>query len=435
MQNVDYAAATAASRETNVSVLELSNDQQTALDSICRWFTDAYSSQVFVLAGYAGTGKSTLIQYAVKALGLDPKLDVAYLAYTGKAASVLRIRGCNGQTIHSFQYRLLEQDEKTRKLRFVRKNVDTMFIKLVIVDEISMVSGYILEDLISSGIKILMVGDPCQLPPVSNNDPELNAPRGICGTEYLQKPNALLTNIHRQAVQNPILALSQHIREGHMRFTPGQYADENGVNRLTIIHPDDFWNDASWLQYMTRCEQVLVGTNNTRRNVNATMRGLMGLTSEVDDLPVRGDKLICTYNNWDVPFVDSVGGVVDYVTNGSICVATSEIHNYDRRHRLFNVDLQSTVYPDAGIKSAVVSSQPFDNRAPKYIKLPTHIKQQLLQMDYGWAVTTHKAQGSEFDSVVVVDESQCFGESRSRWLYTAVTRASKYLTLVTRNTV
>jgi exodeoxyribonuclease V len=415
--------------------MELSLEQNHALQNMIKWFEDPNVGQIFTLAGYAGTGKSTLINYLLSSMALDMINEVAIMAYAGKAVSVLRTRGIStAMTIHRFLYELVKDDYKNNKLIFRLRDYVPPNLKLLIVDEVSMVPGYILEDLMATGVKLLLVGDPRQLPPIEQFDPKTKKPRGISGIEYLNRPNAILTQIHRQAANNPILELSQHIRDGHHSFVPGQYCDPDGNPRLTIINSTDFWFDDTWMDYMTRVEQVLVGTNKSRENINGIIRKRLGLVSTFENFPIAGDKLIITRNNWSIPVCDSGGGILDYITNGMMVDVPHSMRYeaYKKSRHLFYMDINVSNY-GVLMPNMCLASEAYEYNQNHKIHYPQDLRDTLIHSEYGWAITTHKAQGSQFETLMVFDESSVFGVSAQQWLYTAVTRARQSLVLVTPN--
>ena len=188
---------------------ELTPDQQDAEALIKERFFNL-GTQIFVCCGYEGTGKPVLIDHAVRALGLTPGKSAIFVAPTGKAASVLLRSGTPAGTVHSLIYTReedIEVDENgevisERFLRFVRKEKIDPEIKLIVVDETSMVSDEVLRDLLSYGVKCLFSGDPAQLPPVGGTNTLLTMP---CVT---------LTQIVRQEKDNPIVKLASLARAG-----------------------------------------------------------------------------------------------------------------------------------------------------------------------------------------------------------------------------
>ena len=201
----------------------LTPDQAEAAELIREWFFHL-NTQIFVLCGYAGTGKTFLVDYIVRDLGLKAGESAAFVAPTGKAASVLIRSGTPASTVHSLIYTReedIEVDENgeiisEQFLRFVRKEKIDSGIRLIVVDETSMVSDEVLRDLLSFGIKCLFCGDPAQLPPVGGTNTLLSMP---CVT---------LKQIVRQEENNPIIRLSARARAGKYL----EYGDYGGGTQI-----------------------------------------------------------------------------------------------------------------------------------------------------------------------------------------------------------
>ncbi len=360
-----------------------SPDQTRALDQVGRWLNGrGGKDQVFRLFGFAGTGKTTLARHVAE--GVEG--DVLFAAYTGKAALVMRSRGCpDARTIHSLIYRPreLESEEPSFELN---GDSDAAKAKLIVIDECSMVDDELGRDLLSFGRPVLVLGDPAQLPPVKG---------GGFFTE--SEPDAMLTQVHRQAAGDPIVRLSMIVREGG-RLEPGEYGQTRIIRRDQI--------DA---EAVTQADQVLVGLNRTRRLYNKRMRDLLGRTSST---PEPGDKLVCLRNDRKKGLLN--GGVWRVQT------ATG----------LRNGRLRMSVTPeeDPSAKPQRIGVVPafFEGED----EVPFSLRRNSDEFDFGYALTVHKAQGSQWDDVVLFDESFAFREHRNRWLYTGVTRAAKRLTIV-----
>ncbi|MCB1383609.1 MAG: ATP-dependent RecD-like DNA helicase [Notoacmeibacter sp.] len=374
--------------------MQFSPQQDEALKAVARWLKDG-RTPLFRLFGYAGTGKTTLARYFAEHVDGE----VQFAAFTGKAAQVLRSKGAtNARTIHSLIYRPRGEeevaDETTGKTSFaptfsLNRQSPVARAKLIIVDECSMVDEQLGRDLMSFGTPILVLGDPGQLPPISGGGFFTDA-----------EPDMLLTEIHRQARDNPIIAMALDVREGR-ELMYGDYGTAQVIAKGDVTQ--DLVLDA---------DQVLVGTNRTRRRYNMRLRELKGFTASY---PQAGDKLVCLRN-------DPAKGLL----NGSLWkVMTAS---------------RETVKP--GINILVTPEEDDPDRGAAKIKLlkaafedpeadiPWQTKKRFDDFDYGYALTVHKAQGSQWDNVVLFDESFAFRDTRERWLYTAITRAAERLTVV-----
>jgi exodeoxyribonuclease-5 len=364
-----------------------SPEQDAALQAVATWLKakpgQAGTPQVFRLFGYAGTGKTTLARHV--AAGSEGK--TLFAAFTGKAALVMRRKGCErASTIHSLIYKPRESGEPIPSFD-LWDDAPVSKASLIVIDECSMVDAELGRDLLSFGVPVLVLGDPAQLPPIQGGGFFTDA-----------APDAMLTEVHRQAKDNPIVRLSMDVREGRA-LAPGSYGDTQVVTR-----------DALDGERVVGADQVLVGRNATRRAYNARMRHRRGYQSE---LPAAGDKLVCLRNNKRKGLYN--GG----------------LWSVKERPRARRDILRMVLQPDEGFagKGVKVSVRPecFTGGIDA-IEWP--LRKRCDEFDYGYVLTVHKAQGSQWDDVVLFDESHAFGESRQRWLYTGVTRAAKRLTLV-----
>ena len=358
-----------------------SPQQDNALKEVSRWLKGK-GGQVFRLFGYAGTGKTTLARHLAE--NIDG--DVCFAAFTGKAALVMQARGCEGaRTIHSLIYRPTESDTEEPTFEL---NGDSAAAEanLIVIDECSMVDEELGRDLLSFGKPVLVLGDPAQLPPVKG---------GCFFTEA--DPDIMLTEVHRQAADNPIVRMSMEVREGG-RLEEGRYGESRVIRRADI--------DTATV---TEGDQILVGLNKTRRSYNRRMRELLGFKAIT---PEAGDKLVCLKN-------DRPKGLL----NGSLWRVKTTANL--RRGRL-----RMTIVPeeDQTRKAQRIGVVPQFFESDE--EVPFSLRKNSDEFDYGYALTVHKAQGSQWDHVVVFDESWAFREHRHRWLYTAITRASQRLTLV-----
>jgi exodeoxyribonuclease-5 len=318
---------------------------------------------------------------------------------------VLNRNGCPATTIHSLIYlpreksteRLVELrgelaaaktdderkrlttlvDEEKRNLRrpSFTLNLDSPLrnANLLVIDECSMVDQNMGHDLLSFGCRVLVLGDPAQLPPVRG---------GGFFTEG--RPDVLLTDIHRQARDNPIVDLATRIRKGE------QWVEHPAV-RFTKPSPD---------QAMA-ADQIIVGMNRTRHAVNRRMRQLH---RRLPALPVPGDKVVCVRNNHELG-----------IMNGATYQVIDAQH--DDAHSMIRLDTGQWVH---------VHPEGFTGQ-----EIELWRAQDAESFEYGYALTCHKSQGSQWDNVMVFDESWVFKRDAMRWLYTAVTRAAKQLTVVT----
>jgi exodeoxyribonuclease V len=371
-----------------------SPQQDQAIKAVKQWLADKRGPQIFRLFGYAGSGKTTLAKHMAEDVGGE----VLYMAFTGKAALVLRKKGCVGaSTIHSAIYKP-QEDPVTGHMEF-KLNPDSPVATagLVVVDEVSMVGEDLARDLLSFGSKVLVLGDPAQLPPVKGEGFFINA-----------QPDVMLTEVHRQAAENPIIRMSMDVREGR-GLAPGAYGTSQVIRRADI--------DRDQLRGMVMAaDQLLCGMNKTRQMFNNRIREIRELGGRIGSptlqTPVVGDRLVCLKNNrmkglfngglWDVDKVVRRPGRTDMLVS--------------------SVDEPGTI--------------PVDIQVPDQFFLGTEKdmdwreRKRADEFTYGYALTVHKSQGSAWDDVLVFDESSVFREDAAKHLYTAVTRAAERVTVV-----
>lgn len=403
-------------------MVELLTDDQIAADNLIKdWFENS-ERPIFVLAGYAGTGKTTLLKYTVtQTLNLVPDVSAAFVTPTGKAATVLIRSGIPATTLHKLIYQSIAEEQEielngkkitVEKLIFKRRENIDKSIKLIVLDEASMVSDEVLMDLAQFGVKILLCGDTAQLPPVEG----LNS--------YLSSPDFTLKSIVRQQLDNPIIALSEMARNG--RPIPyGRYGES------AVVIGKRFFTGMKRKSALLKADQIICGINKTRALINDEVRSMRGL----EELPQSGDKLICTQNNWGV-FID--GELRFNLVNGQIGTCYDPVYDLEKGigFMQFKPDFLEELSPEA---------MPFDigifmesnyryKRNDYFEKFDEDGNVSgaftLNRFEYGYCISCHKAQGSEFDNVVVFDESYAFKEDKNRWLYTAITRAKKKLVII-----
>lgn len=402
----------------------LSDDQKQVFEQVMKWY-DERTSNLLTLGGYAGTGKSTLVSILARELERagNREFRIAFCAYTGKAANVLKQKlhkaGIDADTwglhhyagtIHSLIYKPLA-DGNGAVYDWERKTVDEIadLYSLIVVDEASMVDAKMLEDLESYGLPILAVGDHGQLPPV----------KGV--STLMLEPELRLEQIHRQAADNPIIQLSQYIREN--RRLPENWASGDHVRFCTFdemfgllepLYATEDINDIAILTYK----------NATRQSMNYQAR-CMRNRKHMDLQPAEGDQFICLRNVHGTLF-NGMRGVLETTPQ------PHQRHWYNGRFFFPDDELE--------VEGAILSSQigrektfsDFDEIAvATNIQFNSWRKVGML-FDYGYALTVHKSQGSQFKHVFLMFErpGHASADDFARWLYTAATRARETLTIV-----
>ena len=364
-----------------------------------------------VISGYAGAGKTTLVKFIVKALNI-PEENLVYACFTGKAAQVLLKKGNkNVSTLH----KLLYMSKPLRSGGYMHIPRDTLApYRVVIIDECSMAPRKMIELLLQYPVYVIFLGDPFQLPPIDKED----------DNHLLDNPHVFLDEIMRQAKESEIIQISMAIREGR----PLPCFDGKDVK---IFNKSDL-SDGMLLW----ADQILCAKNETRIALNEKMRKLHGF----EGLPVPGDKLIVLKNYWDNISTPSM----DPLVNGTMGTIVDGYADW--------FELPQTLWPDGvnTFRGEFVSDtgENFGELIMDYNlvtdntkQLPWRVEYALLkahldelipkEVTYGYAITVHKAQGSQWDKVLVIEENFPFSrEEHARWLYTAVTRAADKLVLI-----
>jgi exodeoxyribonuclease-5 len=396
--------------------MEWTETQLDAINRVYEWYQNWRAQPVFRLFGYAGTGKTTMAKEIAAQIGGN----IHFAAFTGKAASVLRRHGCpTATTLHSLIYRPKDRSrerlrELQRQLRMIKEDDALLLVErariekqieeekkklkqpcfelnpdsiipecdLLIIDEVSMVNQRMGEDILSFKRPVLVLGDPGQLRPVFGAGFFTNC-----------KPDILLTEIHRQALDNPIVDLATRARTG--KAIPSADYGRAKVVRGNVKK-----------DVVKEYEQALCWRNSTRRDLNHRFRLLHGIE---DSFPVRGDRLVCLRNNHDRGLL-----------NGAIWTVDDDPYFSDDKLHLW-------IRSEEDVRQFVTChKQPFIGEdVPHW-----DIKEAEL-FDYGYALTVHKAQGSQWKSVILFDESGGMSASEKRcWLYTGITRAEEELLIV-----
>lgn len=362
------------------------------------------------IAGYAGTGKSTLINFIVDALNI-PKEKVCYIAYTGKAALVLKEKGCtNAMTAHRLLYQSYPRDDGTFYHK-VRRPIDGY--DLIVVDEISMLPEDMWDLLLSHGIHVIALGDPFQLPAITKNN------------NVLDHPHIFLDEIMRQAQESEIVRLTMSLRE----FKPLELTQGN---ELMVV---DF-KDLNTGMY-TWADQVIAATNATRRYINNTIRELK--FNVKDTMPIENDRVICLRNYWDHPSAMGdvmVNGSIGYLANPQEVQAPfirkaikADFLPEEYTDEDFNLSPIDLAFRDLNMDHQLLTEgEPTVNKK-NWKKIPKRYKP--FEFDYAYCITCWKAQGSEYNKVLVLEEGFPYDKiDHYKYLYTAATRAKEKLVIV-----
>lgn len=386
------------------------------------------SSRLLYIGGYAGVGKTTLIKYILEQLQIQPH-RATFCTYTGKAALVMSDKtGYDTSTVHSAIYHVAEDPLIPGRLIVQKKREpDLLYSRVVFLDEVSMIDKEMMADLLSYGVPIICFGDPFQLPPIG-------------GDAYFsddRRPDYMMTQITRNAIDSPIIWISKEIREGRGMPSSGSYDGGAWIGPRSLLSEEAYLGT----------DQILVGYNNTRVFYNDWMREKLGFAQRGDrSLPVMGEKLICLKNNKQF-------GVV----NGQLLTALDSGMWEDHSQMKFRMSLcdhgkwppelfdafqEAKGRPISSMKSTslgkgpslILRDQPcfaghlWDAKVPEEYQLHWTQLKETVELTFATAITVHKAQGSQFDRPLLINEPPMRDPVlNSRWQYTGITRAVSFI--------
>lgn len=366
--------------------MKFNKKQEEAISKVKTWFGNK-EKPIFTIGGYAGTGKTTVAKAIIDNLDIASK-NIRFVAFTGKAANVMSSKGMKGATtIHSLIYvpHTLPNGSVYFSLKKRLKGV-----KLIVLDEASMVGREVLEDLLSFKIPILALGDPGQLPPVAS-----------LRTNLLKNPDVLLEEIMRQDEGSGIVRFAEAVRNGHVPelSDDGKYGDEVKIMPISKLTSsvDNFVKVVSK-------SQVICGYNATRKSFNMAAKSTV-----FDKDPYhleKGDKVIC-------------------LENDRFCTANSDIGTLSLSNGTMGI-MSSDAKKEASDKFFTLLIPEINAKFKAPLRYQRFLKDRHeLNFDLAYAITCHKSQGSEYDNLTVIDEP--VGAKAEQWRYTAITRAKKQL--------
>ena len=395
--------------------MELSQDQKQVHDAIIE-----NKNPLVTIGGYAGTGKTFLISEIRKSLEkLNPKIYIAFVTFTGKAASVLKqkLGHINKYkhyigTIHSLIYKPeFHYHEKLHKMIVTNWiKVEKIGYDIIIIDEASMISEELMKDLQSYKKPIIAVGDHGQLPPVADSPYNL-----------MKNPDYKLEKIHRQSEGNPIIRLSEIARKyGSIKF--GVY--NNGIAKLPRRDNKtmDIFHNINWGEDVI----VLCALNKTRVELNNSIRKKLNFDSNV---PYPGERLICLNNNRESGIMNGQTGMLMLLSYETpeileVCIQMDGVDN------IYNGLIYYPVFGQEQY-SEIFSCLKEKGKDFKKITRNTEFK-HIDFFDFGYCISVHKSQGSEWKRVVLFEERSYFWDDEyyAKWLYTGLTRAQEKLLLI-----
>ena len=366
-----------------------------------------------VISGYAGSGKSTLVRFIIEALDVAPD-RVCFATFTGKAAEVLRKKGNdNVSTLH----RLLYESFPKPGGGFINRPKPSIPYDIVIVDEVSMAPKKLMDLLFKHQVYIICLGDPFQLPPIDKDQ----------DNHLLDNPHIFLDEIMRQAQESEIIRLTMDIRA----MKPIQIQDGKEIKVL----PNIYLSEDSVL---TWADQVLCAKNVTRNTLNARMRALAGHEGPPQD----GDKVIAVRNYWEDLNMNGdplINGSIGYLKNSFKTFRNIPYWLYTsvKRFDILQAEVvtEDSEYPAVEIDYQYLTEGKLccDWRDAYKIGKARHRIGDIIprEFEYGYSITAHKAQGSQWNKVLVVEENFPWNkEEHMRWLYTAATRAVEKLVII-----
>lgn len=301
--------------------------------------------------------------------------------------------------------------------KFKRTKVSKLDYKVIVVDEVSMVPIELLNDLFSHNVYIIALGDPEQIPPIDKSQDN-----GLLNT-----PHIFLNEIMRQAAESEIIQLTMKIRNEE----PIPYFKGKEVMVLKKSELNE--GMLAW------ADITLCATNKMRQKLNTTIRKIKGYDTPI----VEGEKLICLQNYWqcistngETPLINGTIGTIKNVFEQNF-YPPRWIGVKDNKIPILSANFISENEDNFGIinmdKTAIIDGQSYLTSQQNFnlFKNPKTAHLIPYNFTYGYAITTHKAQGSEWNKVLVVEEKFPFEkEEHKRWLYTAATRSSSRLVIV-----
>ena len=413
--------------------MELTLEQQKIVDAIISQLESNGMSRktsffcnpfVLTVGGFAGTGKTTLLCELRKEINkYFPCVNVSFVTFTGKASSVLQRKLENANviypkdyigTIHGLIYKAKTRYDPDLKTHVIigweLKNKDEVYIDIIIIDEASMVSKQIWDDLNKFNKPIIGVGDHGQLPPVGDQ------------FNLLTHTDFQLTEIHRQAMNSPIIALSKIVREeGYIPQNNKFFSKDVFRLNWNNKHCKEIWENKVIFDdnLITLC-----GFNTTRCNLNNKIRRKLKYSK--NKIPYPGERIVCLVNNHDIKIMNGQIGTIQWLMP----------ENYGL-YRM-TIDLGD---PDP--IECMVSPKCFGEVTYTMYDGTKHLKQQQKYaaakgvsrvdfFDYGYTMSVHKSQGSEWEKVIVFEQRSNYWDDEyyARWLYTAITRSSKKLFII-----
>lgn len=441
------------------------SQQETLLSALCEFVISANDS-IFLLKGYAGTGKTSVVSALIRAMD-ELKQPVILMAPTGRAAKVLASYSDHtAYTIHKKIYRQQTAGDPNGAFSLdINLHKHTLFI----VDEASMITNYsegnfgsgnLMEDLVSyvygtEGCRLILVGDSAQLPPVGQEISPALDPNYFRGS-YLKTISFELTDVVRQANESGILWNATHLRQliSEEQFSSFPKVNFEFPDVQKITGEDLIEEISSAYSHNGIDDTIVISRSNKRANIFN-----MGIRNRIlyrEESLSSGDLLMIAKNNYF--WSKQTEGKLDFIANGDVAQLKRIRHTYEMYDFHFadvilflpdydvEIDariLLDTLQSESPSLTYEESNKLFmavqedymhiGNKRERYKQMREDPWLNALQVKFAYAVTCHKAQGGQW-STVFLDQGyiteEMLGKEHLRWLYTAFTRATKKLYLV-----
>ena len=400
----------------------ITNEQQNICEKSIKWMNTYNRNAYITIGGYAGTGKTFLISQIRKQIdSMNPRLTVGFITFTGKASFALLSRlkeedamfkhdTCS--TIHSLIYKPeMEWNKKEKRMiikRWIRKELGEINHDLLIIDEASMVSSKIWKDLKSYDIPIIAVGDHGQLPPIGDK------------FNLMGNLDYELTKIHRQNSQSGIIQLSTFVRQNGY-IPPGKYTPNVFKLSWNTDICQKIWNSVDFLNDDVIC---ICGFNQSRVNINNIIRNKLTYNNVI---PYPNERVVCLRNNSETGIFNGQIGTVSWVMppnkSKNVCKMTIQFDGVDE---FYDGDVNLSCFGKVNYNE--INEPKYKTVKGKKIRI--YVKGDFF--DFGYAISVHKSQASEFDKVVMFEQRSRYWDDEyyRKWLYTGITRAKKKLMII-----
>lgn len=386
--------------------MKLTDEQKDAIIKCCEWYYDTSFNKkdYFIICGYAGTGKTTSVKTIIDILGI-PNYNVLFAAYTGKAALILRIKGNMANTIHKTFYNIYYGSNK--QYYFKLKNQLSSLIKLIVIDEFSMINDKMINDILSFRIPVIFLGDIGQLSPIIGRNTYIENKENI---------DALLTKVMRQEDTSGVLELATKARNGE-ELEIGTYKNSR------VLYLKD-------IEDIKKYDIILCWKNSTRKLFNISVRKELGFNKSV--YPLKGEKLIGLRNNYFHQI--DYDGIPIFPVNGLPSIAVSDFKNTKEKN-LIKLNYRPDFIDKSGpYFKTLCHTEYFDMYLNDIDKDPyidnTNDTDDIVHLDFGYGLSVYRSQGSQYKRGLLIDDFRGSSDIYNKFLYTGITRFSHGVDIV-----